>query len=252
MKKIVSMILAVCTLFSVGTLMTSCSHECVFSEVWTGNETDHWHACTHEDCPETADQAAHEWDEGKITTKATQEAEGVRTFTCTVCNQTKTEAVAFTGLSVEDWTLALADFTFENCTYEESATTSLGIGDGSVTYKFNKNKAWIKNRVGTAYNKTIEDQEEVDKLRTDLAKSLQKMLPHKKFAYDAESKTYKATDRIYIDALQSNTKDVTLKFENGKLSEITYSLKMYASNTTYTVNAKVTIKDYGTTVINGL
>ena len=253
MKKILSIILSVCMLFSLSALIVSCSHDCAFSEDWTKNATDHWHACTHDGCTEPSDKAAHEWDEGKITTKATQEAEGVKTFTCTVCGQTKTEGVAFTGLSVEDWTLALADFAFENCTYEESASTGSGaLSSRSITYKFNKDKAWIKNRVGTPYNKTIDDPDEVEELRSALADSLRELLPYKSFAYDAETKTYKATERIYISALKDSTRDMTLKFENGKLAEITYSLKMYSSNTSYTVTATVKITDYGTTVINGL
>lgn len=36
----------------------------------------------------------HSWDEGKVTREATTEAEGEKTFTCTVCSQTRTEAIA--------------------------------------------------------------------------------------------------------------------------------------------------------------
>ena len=36
----------------------------------------------------------HTWDEGKITTQATCKAKGVKTYTCTVCSDTKTEDVA--------------------------------------------------------------------------------------------------------------------------------------------------------------
>lgn len=39
----------------------------------------------------------HSWDEGKITTAPTCENAGVRTYTCTVCNATKTEAIDATG-----------------------------------------------------------------------------------------------------------------------------------------------------------
>ena len=39
----------------------------------------------------------HKWDEGKITTAPTCENAGVKTYTCTVCNATKTEAVDATG-----------------------------------------------------------------------------------------------------------------------------------------------------------
>ena len=37
--------------------------------------------------------ASHKWDDGKVTTEPTTSAEGVRTFTCTVCGATRTEAI---------------------------------------------------------------------------------------------------------------------------------------------------------------
>ena len=39
----------------------------------------------------------HQWDEGNVTTAPTCENAGVKTYTCTVCNETKTEAIAATG-----------------------------------------------------------------------------------------------------------------------------------------------------------
>ena len=39
----------------------------------------------------------HSWNEGEITTSPTCENAGVKTYTCTVCNETKTEAIAATG-----------------------------------------------------------------------------------------------------------------------------------------------------------
>ena len=40
---------------------------------------------------------AHNWDEGKITKEATCEEDGVKTVTCKVCNETKTEVIPATG-----------------------------------------------------------------------------------------------------------------------------------------------------------
>ena len=37
----------------------------------------------------------HTWDEGKVTTEATPEKPGVKTFTCTVCQATKTEEIRY-------------------------------------------------------------------------------------------------------------------------------------------------------------
>ena len=39
----------------------------------------------------------HSWNEGEITTSPTCENAGVKTYTCTVCNATKTEAISATG-----------------------------------------------------------------------------------------------------------------------------------------------------------
>lgn len=59
--------------------------------------------CTHEydnDCDPSCNlcgaerTAKHVWDDGEVTTDSTCNAEGVKTFTCTVCSETKTESVA--------------------------------------------------------------------------------------------------------------------------------------------------------------
>ena len=43
------------------------------------------------------DKKPHTWDVGSITTEATCTEKGVRTYTCTVCNETKTEEISATG-----------------------------------------------------------------------------------------------------------------------------------------------------------
>lgn len=43
----------------------------------------------------------HSWDDGKVTTPATETAEGVKTYTCTVCGETKTEAIPKTKPSAD-------------------------------------------------------------------------------------------------------------------------------------------------------
>ena len=47
---------------------------------------------THKEAWEVA-ALGHKWDAGKVTKEATAAAEGVRTFTCTVCGETKTEPI---------------------------------------------------------------------------------------------------------------------------------------------------------------
>ena len=45
------------------------------------------------------DAAGHKWGNGTVTTAPTETTPGVRTFTCTVCDQTRTEAIPATGAS---------------------------------------------------------------------------------------------------------------------------------------------------------
>ncbi len=59
---------------------------------WTKlNDQQHQRVCGHDsNHVETAD---HSWDEGKITKEATEDETGLKTWTCTVCNATKTETI---------------------------------------------------------------------------------------------------------------------------------------------------------------
>ena len=103
MKKIISVLLVCCLLSACCVTLVSCGHECTFSSEWLTDETSHWHACTGEECKEISDKADHTWNDGEITTKPTQEADGVKTFTCTVCELTRTEPVEFTGMTEDEW-----------------------------------------------------------------------------------------------------------------------------------------------------
>ena len=64
-----------------------------FSAAWSKDATDHWHDCIDADCSEMSSKAAHSWDAGTVTTAATYTADGLKTYACTVCGQTKTESV---------------------------------------------------------------------------------------------------------------------------------------------------------------
>lgn len=91
MKKTIVALLVVCLALA----MVSC-HKHTFSDQWSFDNANHWHAstCGHD---VTADQAAHTWDNGVVTKESTCTEEGVKTFTCTVCGATRTESVKATG-----------------------------------------------------------------------------------------------------------------------------------------------------------
>lgn len=90
-----------------------------FGGEYLNDKTQHWQRCQREGCTEISAKTAHSggtatcakkascsvcgaaygtvlshaWDEGKVTKEATTEAEGVKTYTCTVCKATRTEAI---------------------------------------------------------------------------------------------------------------------------------------------------------------
>lgn len=58
---------------------------------WESDDNEHWHECTV--CHNKKDTAEHTWDDGEITISPSEEAEGVRTYKCIVCEATKTEKI---------------------------------------------------------------------------------------------------------------------------------------------------------------
>ena len=94
-----------------------------YETTWTTDGTSHWHKCAN--CDVTTDKAdhtfdtnncaenrtctecgyvkpagQHNWDEGKVTTPATCTTDGVKTYTCKECSETKTEPIKASGHSL--------------------------------------------------------------------------------------------------------------------------------------------------------
>lgn len=75
-----------------------------FASEWSKDENYHWHAATCEHTTEIDAKAEHTWDSGEITTQPGCETDGVITYTCTVCDATKTETIDPTGHTyAKDW-----------------------------------------------------------------------------------------------------------------------------------------------------
>ena len=99
---VMSLALAVLML-AAGVLFVACdegeeeppaTHTHTWATEWSSDGESHWHACTGEGCTAIADEALHTWDEGEVTTPATYDAAGVRTYTCEVCGREREEAIA--------------------------------------------------------------------------------------------------------------------------------------------------------------
>ena len=227
MKKIISVLLAAAMLLALCASLASCANKCT--------------------------DDTHEWDEGKITATATQEKDGEKTFTCKICAETKTESIAFTGYTKEEWDAAFADSLFENFACKVVAVTKAGgiSGETEMHYKVTKNSAWAKVIFGNeSEEETSNDTAEIEELRSFLIGSVKELAIYDKFEYDAETKSYKAKSPIEISDIGESTSDITLKFAEGKLVECYYSISFTAEDMDCTATNTITFSDYGTVVLN--
>ena len=114
-------------------------HVHTFEEEWSSDETNHWHASTCGHTTEISGKAEHSFGDWIVTKAATEEAEGSRERTCTVCGYTATEAIeklAHTHKFAKEWT---KDGTYHwhaaTCehTEEVSDKAAHSFGDWTVT-----------------------------------------------------------------------------------------------------------------------
>ncbi len=91
-RKSIPIILASALAFAA---LSSCGgEEHQYASEWSKDASDHWHACTLENHTDVADKGAHDFDNGKVTKQATEDAEGVKTYTCNTCSYEKYEPIA--------------------------------------------------------------------------------------------------------------------------------------------------------------
>ena len=222
--------------------------KCVFSTEWSKDDTHHWHVCTtHTDCANNGSYDEHNWNAGEITTPATQGAAGVKTFTCTECGGTKTEPVAFTGLTATEWSAAFGIANFENFYWYEKATTKVtGMTMDVITeYKFTANKALLKmTMLGDTMEETVTDQITVDAYREQVVSLLGDYTTHADYTYNADTKTYTANKAINIAGV-GETDTVTIKFDDaGRITEVAYSIHVVEAGVEMDVEYLLTI-EYG-------
>ena len=89
---ILSVVFALSMLFAAFTGCNNGKHK--FSDEWKFDETAHWHECMTKKHTDTSEKISHDFNDGVVTTQPTEEAEGVKTFTCNTCGYKKTKKVA--------------------------------------------------------------------------------------------------------------------------------------------------------------
>ncbi len=121
---------------------------------WTKvNDTTHKHICSVCSKEETAN---HSWNSGSVTKQPSCKETGVKTYTCTACNATKTETISKTTThKYGNWT-KVNDTTHKHicsvCSKEETANHSWN--SGSVTKQPSCKETGVKTYTCTACNAT--------------------------------------------------------------------------------------------------
>lgn len=225
MKKLISLLVLCAVLFSVATMLVSCGDPC---------------------------KDGHTWNDGEVTVAPTQEKEGVRTLTCTVCEATKERKVAFTGMTEEEWNKAFERSVFENFTYDETAVVKAE-GEEATTktlFKFTKLKTYVSiiEADGKTTEQTLTGSQSTN-TRSSMIDSILSMTDFEDYEYDASTKTYTMVGEIYMEALGSNLSTCSLRFEDGKLVEINYTATFVMYGIEMDGEATIIISDYGTTVV---
>ncbi|MBR5242249.1 MAG: hypothetical protein IKV20_03830 [Clostridia bacterium] len=254
MKRFLSGMLAVISLLALSLTLVACFHECSFPEEWSYDEEAHFRVCTGEECEITTKRIEHAFDAGIITTAPTQEADGTKTFTCTICGYERTETVLFAGITREEWNSTLDISNFDNFRYTELGVVSYsGIHIDTVTeYAFTKYRAKVNYSVGTTSEEmTYVLPSEVSTLREALVESLQDILKYEDYGYIIAEKLYRANKEIYIESIDASTSDVTVKFKDGRLSEISFTATFTEVSTgiEFTTECNITVGDYGEVVV---
>ena len=151
----------------------------VIDHTYSGYEKDengHWQVCTV--CQTPTDKAVHTWDQGVVNTEATLEAPGLKTFTCTVCGQTKTQVIPQLTPGVDKSKLeeAIREAEKAKAEIENTQPAPETSQDGSDV---DKDKTWLpegaKDKLDEELKKALDvfndpnaTQEQVDKATQDL------------------------------------------------------------------------------------
>lgn len=102
-KSIAAFIFAICLVMPAILLFAACGkHEHSFSSDWTKTETQHWHACTDENCDEKSDLGDHNfvWVEK---TPVGVHTDRVETGTCSICQYQKDRTIEGSGIHTWEW-----------------------------------------------------------------------------------------------------------------------------------------------------
>ena len=124
-------------------------HTHAYSEEWSSDANNHWHAC---DCGAKADTAAHAYGDWNITKEATKTEAGSKERTCTVCGYKQTETIPVIGHEhsySEEWRSDENNHWHACDCGAKADTAAHAYGDWNITKEATKTEAGSKERTCT-------------------------------------------------------------------------------------------------------
>ena len=113
-------------------------HFHTYADTWSYNDDSHWRVATCQHTAEIIGESEHLWNNGVITTPPSDQTAGVKTYTCVVCEHTKTEIIPVVG-HVHSFTVKNTDYphTAADCTHKATYYYSCACGEkGDALFEY--------------------------------------------------------------------------------------------------------------------
>lgn len=159
-KSIAAFIFAICLVMPAILLFAACGKtEHTFSSEWSTTDSQHWHACTDENCDEKSDLGDHNfvWVEK---TPAGVHTDKVETGTCSICQYQKDRTIEGSGIHTWEWK-ANDTKHWEETTCEHETPLKRNEQDHTWEWKANNAKHWEQTTCAQHEAKTRNEENHI-------------------------------------------------------------------------------------------
>lgn len=174
----------------------------------------------------------HSWNDGEVV-----EGTNIKVFTCTECEETKTEEIPINyTVTADEWAKALNLLAYENYVHTYTSSMSGVASGGSIWKNGNNIRLFVTQGEYTIIQFWVTENGEYrmhEKLESGVMSSYwnfqfeyHNIFSYTDFEYDEETKSYISDEIIYGESgLGGDLKFSTLsfQFENGKIVKLSYT-----------------------------
>lgn len=159
-KSIAAFIFAICLVMPAILLFAACGKtEHTFSSEWSTTDSQHWHACTDENCDEKSDLGDHDfvWVEK---TPAGVHTDRVETGTCSICQYQKDRTIEGSGIHTWEWKTSDTKH-WQETTCEHETPLKQNEQDHTWEWKANNAKHWEQTTCAQHEAKTRNEENHI-------------------------------------------------------------------------------------------